>query len=60
MDAGYFLTSFFLVSGIALALVLYRADIIESGAMIQSVGGGILVYGTIIAYQYFFGPEEEF
>jgi hypothetical protein len=41
-------------------IVLTHADIIGVPAMIQSITGGILVYGTIIAYNHFFGQDDEY
>ncbi|KAI9598433.1 vacuolar protein sorting 55 [Syncephalis fuscata] len=59
-DAGYFLTSALVVSGLAMPMVLAHAGVIHTAAMIQSVVGGLLVYGTIVAYNHFFGQDDEF
>ncbi|RKO97579.1 hypothetical protein CXG81DRAFT_14947 [Caulochytrium protostelioides] len=59
LDTGYFITSMFLVSGIALPMVLTHAEKITSGAMNLAIMGGILVYGTIVGYIHcFLEPEE--
>ncbi|KAJ1956969.1 Vacuolar protein sorting-associated protein 55 [Dispira parvispora] len=59
-DVGRFITAIFIVSGFGLPLVLAHADIITHAAMVMSVCGGLLVYGTIIVYLYIFGRQDEF
>ncbi|KAH8929192.1 vacuolar protein sorting 55 [Atractiella rhizophila] len=59
LDAGMFLTSIFLVSGVALPLVLNHADIIHPAACWMSIGGGIAVYATITTYSHFFSLRFE-
>ncbi|KAH6561375.1 hypothetical protein BASA50_002617 [Batrachochytrium salamandrivorans] len=54
LDAGYFVTSFLVVSGIALPIVLNHSAIITDLALILSLCGGILIYITILGYQHFF------
>ncbi|KAJ1975930.1 Vacuolar protein sorting-associated protein 55 [Dimargaris xerosporica] len=53
-DTGRFITSMFIVSGFA------HAEVITMSAMIMSVCGGLLVYGSIITYLYIFANREEF
>lgn len=60
VDSGYFLTAMMVVSGIAFPLVLENADMVVTSAMLQCIGGGLTVYGTMIAYQSLFGPEEDY
>ncbi|KAI8990206.1 vacuolar protein sorting 55 [Pilobolus umbonatus] len=56
-DAGHFITGMFIVSGFCLPFVLAHAEVITVPAMIMSVAGGILVYGTIISYIHFFSDN---
>ncbi|KAG1047659.1 hypothetical protein G6F46_008961 [Rhizopus delemar] len=57
IDAGHFITGIFIVSGFCLPSVLAHADVITVPAMIMSISGGVLVYGTIIAYTHFFANQ---
>ncbi|KAK3825086.1 MAG: vacuolar protein sorting 55 [Benniella sp.] len=59
-DAGYFLTGLMVVTGFCLPVVLAHASVITIPAMIMSISGGILIYGTIIAYSRFFSEDEDF
>ncbi|EGF81918.1 hypothetical protein BATDEDRAFT_86977 [Batrachochytrium dendrobatidis JAM81] len=54
LDTGYFITSFFVVSGVALPVVLNHSAVISDLALILSLCGGLLIYITILGYQYFF------
>jgi hypothetical protein len=45
---------------IALPIVLAHSDLIQVEAMIMSVVGGLLIYGTIISFGMFFQEEQEF
>ncbi|KAG0243535.1 Vacuolar protein sorting-associated protein 55 [Mortierella sp. GBA43] len=59
-DAGYFLTGLMVVTGFCLPVVLAHASVITVPAMIMSIAGGVLIYGTIISYSRFFAEEEDF
>ncbi|TPX65489.1 hypothetical protein SpCBS45565_g05137 [Spizellomyces sp. 'palustris'] len=59
LEAGYFITAFFVVSGFGLPVVLAHANKIAFEAMILSFTGGLLVYGTILGYVHFFVTVEE-
>ena len=59
-DMGYFLTGFLIVSGLALPLALQQADTIGVGAMVMSIAGGVVIYGSIAAYTHVFSNKEEF
>ncbi|PIA16424.1 vacuolar protein sorting 55 [Coemansia reversa NRRL 1564] len=59
-DFGRFLTAVLVVSGLGLPLVLAHTGIISSVAMVMSVTGGVLVYGTIIAYGALFRERQDF
>jgi len=41
-------------------MILAHSGIIEVPAMIMSVIGGLLIYGTIISFAMFFQEEQEF
>ncbi|CCX12085.1 vacuolar protein sorting 55 [Pyronema domesticum] len=60
VDLGKFLTGFFVVMGIALPAMLAHCGIIQIPAMIMSIIGGLLIYGTIISFTMFFQETEEF
>jgi len=60
IDFGKFVTGFLVVMGVALPAVLAHSAIITIPAMIMSIIGGLLIYGTIIAFGMFFQEEQEF
>lgn len=47
-DAGNFMTAIFVVSGLAIPALLAHIKVIEIGALLMSISGGIVVYGTIL------------
>ncbi|KAI8336266.1 vacuolar protein sorting 55 [Chlamydoabsidia padenii] len=59
VDAGHFITGMFIVTGFCLPFVLAHAEVITVPAMIMSICGGVLVYGTIIAYTHFFSQQDD-
>lgn len=59
-DLGRFLTGFFVVMGIALPAALAHSGIIQVPAMVMSIIGGLLIYGTIISFTMFFQEESDF
>lgn len=60
LDLGRFCTGFLVVMGLALPVILAHSGIIAVPAMIMSVIGGLLIYGTIISFAMFFQEEQEF
>jgi len=60
LDFGKFCTGFLVLMGIALPAVLAHSSIIAYPAMVMSIVGGILIYGTIISFGMFFQEEQEF
>eukprot|EP00842_Homolaphlyctis_polyrhiza_P000722 jgi/Hompol1/1650/HPOL_000824-RA len=58
LDAGYFITSFMIVSGIALPVVLNHSAVITDVALILSLCGGILIYITMIGYLHYFVEQD--
>lgn len=60
LDLGRFCTGFLVVMGVALPVLLAHSGLITVPAMIMSVLGGLLIYGTIISFATFFQEEQEF
>ncbi|KAK9477022.1 vacuolar protein sorting 55 [Lipomyces japonicus] len=60
VDFGRYITGFLVVTGLALPFALAHARVIGIPAMVMSIFGGILVYGTIITFTLFFRESEEF
>jgi len=60
IDFGKFVTGFLVVMGVALPAVLAHSAIITIPAMIMCIIGGLLIYGTIVAFGMFFQEEQEF
>jgi len=60
VDFGRFCTGFLVLMGVALPAVLAHSEIIRIPAMIMSIVGGLLIYGTIISFGMFFQEEQEF
>jgi len=60
VDFGRFVTGFLVLMGIALPTVLAHSGVIGYPAMIMSIIGGLLIYGTIISFSSFFQEQEEF
>ncbi|KAK9454759.1 vacuolar protein sorting 55 [Dipodascopsis uninucleata] len=60
VDFGRYITGFFVVTGLALPVALAHARIIGAAAMLMSIAGGLLVYGTIITFTLFFQISDEF
>lgn len=60
LDLGRFCTGFLVVMGIALPVVLAHSHLIQIGAMVMCIFGGLLIYGTIVSFGMFFTEEQEF
>ncbi|KAL2135565.1 hypothetical protein VTI74DRAFT_8044 [Chaetomium olivicolor] len=60
LDLGRFCTGFLVVMGVALPVLLAHSNLISIPAMVMSVIGGLLIYGTIISFAMFFQEEQEF
>ncbi|KAI1765927.1 vacuolar protein sorting 55 [Hypoxylon sp. FL1150] len=60
LDLGRFCTGFLFVMGIALPAVLAHSNLINIPAMVMSIIGGLLIYGTIVSFGMFFQEEQEF
>lgn len=59
-DFGRFFTGFLLLSGTALPITLAHNGIIQYPAMLMSLFGGGIVYGTIISFGMMFSEPDEF
>ncbi|BFZ62425.1 Vacuolar protein sorting-associated protein 55 [Saitoella coloradoensis] len=59
IDFGRFVTGMLVVSGITLPVLLNHVRLIVPGAMVMSTVGGLVIYGTIIAYTQFFAREGD-
>jgi len=60
VDLGRFLTAILVAMGIAMPVMFAHCELIKSAAMIMSIIGGLLIYGTIISFGMFFTEEQEF
>ena len=60
IDFGRFATGFLVVMGIALPALLAHSGLIVVPAMVMSIIGGLLIYGTIISFTMFFQEEQDF
>ncbi|EHY56598.1 Vacuolar protein sorting-associated protein 55 [Exophiala dermatitidis] len=60
LDLGRFATGFLVVMGIALPVLLAHCALIQIPAMVMSIIGGLLIYGTIISFSQFFQEEQDF
>ncbi|KAK4987816.1 Vacuolar protein sorting-associated protein 55 [Elasticomyces elasticus] len=60
VELGRFLTGFMVVMGVALPVVFAHTALITWPAMLMSIVGGLLIYGTIISFTMFFRESEEF
>lgn len=54
-----FATGVLIVSGISLPLVFYHTHLIGLGSTVMSILGGLIVYGDIIVFIWFFSEAEE-
>lgn len=54
------MTAIFVVSGLAIPAVLAHIKVIQVGALLMCISGGVVVYGTILLYLHaFHGQKEE-
>ncbi|RVX69414.1 hypothetical protein B0A52_06477 [Exophiala mesophila] len=60
IDLGRFSTGFLVIMGIALPVLLAHTGLIQIPAMVMSIVGGLLIYGTIISFTQFFKEEQDF
>ncbi|QSZ29442.1 hypothetical protein DSL72_003956 [Monilinia vaccinii-corymbosi] len=60
IDLGRFCTGFLCMMGVALPAVLAHSHVITVPAMVMSITGGVLIYGTVISFGMFFQEDAEF
>jgi len=59
-DWGYFLTGLFVVCGFGIPAILAHSNMINLASFLLALTGGLIVYGTMIAYiRIFYGKENE-
>ncbi|ODV66326.1 vacuolar protein sorting 55, partial [Hyphopichia burtonii NRRL Y-1933] len=56
-ELSKFITGYLIISGVSLPIILYHTNLIEMGSMIMSIIGGLIVYGDIIVFIWFFSEE---
>ncbi|ORX76110.1 vacuolar protein sorting 55 [Anaeromyces robustus] len=59
-EVGYFFTSIFIISGFGIPAVLTHIGVITTLSATLSIVGGLMVYGTIIGYRFFFSRRYEY
>lgn len=60
IEIGQFLTAFLLVSGVYLPILLNHSLILTKTAMVLTIVGGLLIYGTVYTFRHYFDePQEE-
>jgi hypothetical protein len=57
-DMGFFITGFLIVSGLALPIALQQAGSIGISAMIMSIAGGVIIYGSVALYAHYFSKKS--
>ncbi|CUM63049.1 uncharacterized protein PRCAT00000612001 [Priceomyces carsonii] len=58
-ELGQFLSAFLIVSGFALPVLLHHSHILTKTAMILTIVGGSLIYGTVYTFSLYFDEPEE-
>ena len=60
VEAGQFITAFLLVTGVYLPILLNHSLILTKTAMVLSIIGGLLIYGTVYLFSHYFDePTDE-
>ncbi|KAG7663358.1 uncharacterized protein J8A68_003106 [[Candida] subhashii] len=59
IEVGKFLSSFLIVSGIYLPILLHHSLILNQFAMILTIIGGCLIYGTVYTFSSYFDESED-
>ncbi|KAK6464339.1 vacuolar protein sorting 55 [Scheffersomyces coipomensis] len=58
-EFGQFLSAFLLVSGFYLPVILHHSLILTRTAMVLTIVGGGLIYGTVYTFSSFFNDHED-
>lgn len=59
LEVGVFLSTTFVLAGFGMPMVLAHAEVITVGAMLLTLMGNLLVYGSMIAYAIVFKEEGD-
>ncbi|KAL6450551.1 LOW QUALITY PROTEIN: VPS55 Vacuolar protein sorting-associated protein 55 [Candida maltosa Xu316] len=59
VEAGKFLTAFLLVTGVYLPILLHHSLILTRTAMVLTIIGGLLIYGTVYTFSHYFDDPSE-
>lgn len=59
VEAGQFISAFLVVTGLYLPVMLHHLHILSKTAMILTIIGGVLIYGTVYTFSSYFDPHEE-
>lgn len=60
VDFSKFFTGFLIVSGIAIPILLAHSGVIQTGALVMSVIGGLIIHSVLISYTHFFRTDTDF
>ncbi len=58
-ETGLFVLALLLVSGFALPVLLHHSHILTTTAMVLTIIGGVLIYGTVYTFSLYFKAEDE-
>ncbi|CAI5760311.1 unnamed protein product [Candida verbasci] len=59
IEIGQFITSFLLISGIYLPILLTHSKILTEFASALTIVGGLLIYGTVYSFSHYFDQVED-
>ncbi|RLV91220.1 Vacuolar protein sorting-associated protein 55 [Spathaspora sp. JA1] len=59
VEIGQFVSSFLVTSGVILPIILHHSLILTRIAMILTIIGGLLIYGTVYTFSSYFDESEE-
>lgn len=58
-EIAKFLTGLLIISGISLPITMFHTHLIGMGSLVMSTIGGLIVYGDIIVFIWFFSETED-
>lgn len=58
-ELGQWISAFLVVSGVYLPIMLRRSHILTKTAMVLTIIGGVLIYGTVYTFLTYFDEVEE-
>ncbi|EGW30011.1 uncharacterized protein SPAPADRAFT_144102 [Spathaspora passalidarum NRRL Y-27907] len=59
IETGQFLSAFLVTSGVVLPVILHHSLILTRTAMVLTIIGGCLIYGTVYTFSSYFDESEE-